>query len=64
MTLIFLKWFADLLILGFINFWIRYGFLRGVNKTAKHFGVEGYKSIFAFWRGESRSSPSLQNFRG
>ncbi|MGB8913625.1 MAG: hypothetical protein WCC85_15215, partial [Candidatus Sulfotelmatobacter sp.] len=48
----FLKWFADLLILGFINFWIRYGFLRGVNKTAKHFGVEGYKSIFAFWRGD------------
>jgi UDP:flavonoid glycosyltransferase YjiC (YdhE family) len=48
----FLKWFADLLILGFINFWIRYGFLRGVNKTAKHFGVEGYKSIFEFWRGD------------
>lgn len=45
-----LKSLADLLILGFINFWIRYGFLSGVNKTAKHFGVEGYKSIFDFWR--------------
>jgi hypothetical protein len=48
----FPKRFADLLILGFINFWIRYGFLSGVNKTAKHFGVEGYKSIFEFWRGD------------
>ncbi len=47
-----LKRFADLLILGFINFWIRYGFLSGINKTAKHFGVEGYKSIFDFWRGD------------
>ena len=23
-----------------------------MNKTAKHFGVEGYKSIFDFWRGD------------
>lgn len=45
-----LKRFADLLILGFINFWIRYGFLCGVNKTAKHSGIEGYQPIFEFWR--------------
>lgn len=47
-----LKRFADLLILAFINFWIRYGFLNPVNKAAKHFGVKGYKSIFEFWHGD------------
>lgn len=48
----FLKRLADLGVLGFINFWIRYGFLNPVNRAAKHFGVEGYKSIFDFWRGD------------
>lgn len=47
-----LKRVADLLILTFINFWIRYGFLNPVNKAAKHFGVKGYKSIFDFWHGD------------
>ncbi|MGO9325480.1 MAG: glycosyltransferase [Terracidiphilus sp.] len=43
---------ADWLILRFINFWIRYGFLNGINRTARHFGVPGYQSIFEFWRGD------------
>ncbi len=47
-----LKRVADLLILAFINFWIRYGFLNPVNNAAKHFGVKGYKSIFDFWHGD------------
>ena len=47
-----LKRVADLLILAFINFWIRYGFLNPVNKAAKHFGVKGYESIFDFWQGD------------
>jgi UDP:flavonoid glycosyltransferase YjiC (YdhE family) len=47
-----LKWVADWLILRFINFWIRYGFLSPVNRAAKHFGVPGYDSIFEFWRGD------------
>ncbi len=43
---------ADKCVLGFINFWIKHGFLNCVNRTAKHFGVPGYKSIFEFWRGD------------
>ena len=43
---------ADWLILRFINFWIGYGFLNGINRTARHFGVPGYQSIFEFWRGD------------
>jgi UDP:flavonoid glycosyltransferase YjiC (YdhE family) len=43
---------ADWSVLQFINFWIRYGFLNPVNRTAKHFGVPGYNSIFEFWRGD------------
>ena len=46
------KWIADWFILRFINFWIDYGFLYGINRTAKHFGVPGYNSIFEFWRGD------------
>jgi hypothetical protein len=46
------KKFADWMVLLFINFWIRYGFLNPVNQAAKHYGVKGYKSIFAYWRGE------------
>jgi UDP:flavonoid glycosyltransferase YjiC (YdhE family) len=47
-----LKAVADWSVLQFINFWIRYGFLNSVNRTAKHFGVPGYDSIFGFWRGD------------
>ncbi|MGA2906165.1 MAG: nucleotide disphospho-sugar-binding domain-containing protein [Terracidiphilus sp.] len=43
---------ADWLILRFINFWIGYGFLNGISRAAKHFGVPGYQSIFEFWRGD------------
>ncbi|MGC2032310.1 MAG: nucleotide disphospho-sugar-binding domain-containing protein [Steroidobacteraceae bacterium] len=47
-----LKRIADMLVLAFINFWIRRGFLNPVNKAAKHFGIQGYKSIFDFWHGD------------
>ena len=47
-----LKTVADWFVLRFINFWIKYGFLNSVNRTAKHFGVPGYNSIFEFWRGD------------
>jgi UDP:flavonoid glycosyltransferase YjiC (YdhE family) len=47
-----LKAIADLGVLAFINFWIRYGFLNSVNRAARHFGVAGYASIFEYWRGD------------
>ncbi len=47
-----LKTLADWFVLRFINFWVRYGFLNPVNRTAKHFGVPGFRSIFEFWRGD------------
>lgn len=47
-----IKALLDWFILRFINFWIRYGFLNPVNRTAKHFGVAGYESIFEFWTGD------------
>jgi UDP:flavonoid glycosyltransferase YjiC (YdhE family) len=43
---------ADWMVLLFINFWIRYGFLDSLNKAAKHYGVRGYKSIFDYWWGD------------
>ena len=43
---------ADLLVFAFINFWIRYGFLNTINRTARHFGVAGFGSIFEFWCGD------------
>jgi len=43
---------ADWLILRFINFWIKYGFLNPINRTARHFGVPGFGTIFEFWRGD------------
>ena len=46
-----IKAVADWLIFRFINFWIRFGFLNGINRTARYFGVPGYASIFEFWRG-------------
>jgi UDP:flavonoid glycosyltransferase YjiC (YdhE family) len=47
-----IKAVADRSVLGFINFWIKHGFLNSVNRAAKHFGVPGYNSIFEFWRGD------------
>ena len=46
------KALADWFVWVFINFWIRYGFLNGVNRAARHYGVPGYRSIFEFWRGD------------
>ena len=46
------KALADWIVWVFINFWIRYGFLNGVNRAARHYGVPGYSSIFEFWRGD------------
>jgi len=47
-----LKAVADWTVMQFINFWIRFGFLNPVNRSARHFGVPGYDSIFEFWRGD------------
>jgi len=47
-----LKSAADLCVRAFINFWIRYGFLNGINRVARQFGVAGFQSIFEFWRGD------------
>ncbi|MGO9083827.1 MAG: glycosyltransferase [Candidatus Sulfotelmatobacter sp.] len=60
----FLKRLADLVVLGFINFWIRYGFLNPVNRAARHFGVEGYTSIFDFWRGDMNLVAEPPEFSG
>lgn len=45
------KKIVDFLILLFINLWVYIGFVYPVNKAARHYGVDGYKSIFDFWRG-------------
>lgn len=47
----FVKMVSDRFVKGFINFWIRRGFLNGVNRAAKHFGVQGFASIFEYWSG-------------
>lgn len=47
-----IKAVADWLILLFINFWVRHGFLDNLNQAAHYFGVEGYRSIFEYWRGD------------
>jgi UDP:flavonoid glycosyltransferase YjiC (YdhE family) len=46
------KAMADRSVYAFINFWIRHGFLNTVNRTAKHFGVPEFKSIFDYWKGD------------
>ena len=47
-----IKTIVDWIVLGFISFWIRIGFLGPINKVAKYFEVKGYKSIFEFWKGD------------
>ena len=47
-----LKTVADWMILLFIELLDQYGFLNSINRAAKHFSVNGYKSIFEYWRGE------------
>ncbi len=59
-----LKRLADLMILGFINLWIRYGFLNPVNRAARHFGVHEYDSIFDFWRGNITLVAEPDEFSG
>jgi UDP:flavonoid glycosyltransferase YjiC (YdhE family) len=59
-----IKIIADWMILLFINFWIRIGFLSPINKAAKHFSVDGYKSIFEFWRGDINLVAEPAEFSG
>jgi hypothetical protein len=47
-----LKKVVDWVILLFINFWVRYGFLDTLNQAAKYYKVKGYRSIFDYWRGD------------
>jgi hypothetical protein len=47
-----LKRVADWLVFLFINFWIKNGFLNGLNKAARQYGVPGYPSIFDYWQGD------------
>ena len=39
-------------ILAFIELGIKHLLLNSVNRTARHFGVPGYDSIFDYWRGD------------
>ena len=59
-----LKKIVDWFILLFINFWIRIGFLGPVNKAASHYGVDGYKSIFDYWRGDLTMVAEPAEFSG
>ncbi len=59
-----LKRLADALIYLFINFWIRLGFLSTLNKAAKHFGVQPYRSIFDYWRGDVTMVAEPAEFTG
>ena len=47
-----LKRVADWLVFLFINFWVKNGFLNGLNKAARQYGVPGYPSIFDYWQGD------------
>jgi UDP:flavonoid glycosyltransferase YjiC (YdhE family) len=47
-----LKKIADWFVFLFIKFWVGYGMLNPLNQAAKHFGVQPYRSIFEFWRGD------------
>ena len=59
-----MKKVADWVVLRFINFWIRYGFLNSVNRASRHFGVQGYDSIFEFWRGDMTLVAEPPEFSG
>ena len=58
------KTVADWAVLLFINGWIRIGFLNNLNKAARHFGVEGYRSIFDYWRGDVTMVAEPAEFTG
>jgi hypothetical protein len=36
----------------FINLWMRIGIFNVLNKTARKYDVEGFPSIFDYWRGD------------
>lgn len=55
---------ADWLILRFINFWIRIGFLNPINRTARKFAVPRYESIFEFWTGDITLVAEPEEFSG
>jgi len=59
-----IKNIVDSMVLLFINFWIRIGFLNPINKAAKHFGVAGFKSIFDFWKGDINLVAEPAEFSG
>jgi UDP:flavonoid glycosyltransferase YjiC (YdhE family) len=58
------KKIADWGVWQFINFWIKYGFLNSLNQAAKYYGVEGYKSIFDYWRGDITMVAEPAEFTG
>ena len=58
------KALADWFVWVFINFWIRYGFLNAVNRAARHYRVQGYRSIFEFWRGAVTLVAEPREFSG
>jgi UDP:flavonoid glycosyltransferase YjiC (YdhE family) len=60
----FIKAIADRVILSFINFWIKIGFLNSANRAARHFGVPGFKSIFEYWRGDITLVAEPSGFSG
>ena len=60
----FVKTIADWMVLLFINFWIRVGFLNSLNQAARHYGVNGYKSIYEYWRGDITMVAEPAEFTG
>jgi UDP:flavonoid glycosyltransferase YjiC (YdhE family) len=59
-----LKKMADWMVLLFINFWIRVGFLNSVNKASRFYGVSGYRSIFDYWRRDINLVAEPADFSG
>jgi UDP:flavonoid glycosyltransferase YjiC (YdhE family) len=55
---------ADWLVLKFINFWVKNGFLNALNRVAKEYGVKGYPSIFDYWRGDITMVAEPAEFSG
>ena len=60
----FVKAIADAMVLMFINFWIRVGFLNSLNQAARHYGVNGYKTIYEYWSGDITMVAEPSEFTG
>ncbi len=58
------KALADWIVFGFINLWIRIGFLGVANQAARHFGAPGFRSIFDYWRGDVNLVAEPAEFTG